>query len=598
MFTFAAPPVRHRPNPRRRRRLPLKRRRRHEGRQGDGRILVPVGNALGASGLIMGSGLGDGPKRGLARRLAAAVAEALLPRRAIARAEADARLAEERLAAALDALPEGIVFLDAEGRYILWNQRYAEIYHRSADLFAPGARLEDTLRIGVARGDYPEAIGHEDEWLGRRLEMLRNPGQRHEQRLTDGRWVMIEERRTSDGGVIGLRVDITAMKTQAIALTEALARAEAASKAKSEFLANVSHELRTPLNGVMGLADVLGRTPLDADQRGLVDNILASAGALNRLVSDLLDFNSLGAGAVAITAAPFDLAALAADAVESFRPEASARGLCLRLRLSDGVAGEVLGDAQRVRQILVNLLSNAIKFTEKGGVEVAVSPVFEEGRSRWRFEVTDTGAGFDEADAERLFARFEQGDASPTRKHGGVGLGLAICRQLAELMDGQITALGRPGEGATFTVLLSLPPVTTQAGAAALAEGPPLRVLLADDNPTNRKVVELMLDAVGAEVVSVENGREAVDALRGGGFDVVLMDLQMPVMDGLAAIRIIRRTEAEARAPRLPIIVLSANSSEDDLAASEAAGADAHLGKPIRADALLSAMMEATGGDG
>ena len=545
----------------------------------------------------MGLGLGDAPKGGLVRRLAAAVAEALFPRRAIARAEADARLAEERLAAALDALPEGIVFLDAEGRYILWNKRYAEIYHRSADLFAPGARLEDTLRIGVARGDYPEAVGHEDEWLGRRLEMLRNPGQRHEQRLMDGRWVMIEERRTSDGGVIGLRVDITAMKTQAIALTEALARAEAASKAKSEFLANVSHELRTPLNGVMGLADVLGRTPLDADQRGLVDNILASAGALNRLVSDLLDFNSLGAGAVAISAAPFDLAALAADTVESFRPEANARGLSLGLRLSDGVAGEVLGDAQRVRQILVNLLSNAIKFTEKGGVELAVSPVFEEGRSRWRFEVTDTGAGFDEADAERLFARFEQGDASPTRKHGGVGLGLAICRQLAELMDGQITARGRPGEGATFTVILSLPAATPQTDTAALAEGPPLRVLLADDNPTNRKVVELMLDAVGAEVVSVENGREAVDALRVGGFDVVLMDLQMPVMDGLAAIRLIRRTEAEAGAPRLPIIVLSANSSEDDLAASEAAGADAHLGKPIRADALLSAMIEATGGE-
>ena len=557
-----------------------------------------MGNTLGASAVIKGSGLGNAPKGGLVRRLAAAVAEALLPRRAIARAEADARLAEERLAAALDALPEGIVFLDAEGRYILWNKRYAEIYHRSADLFAPGARLEDTLRIGVARGDYPEAVGHEDEWLGRRLEMLRNPGQRHEQRLMDGRWVMIEERRTSDGGVIGLRVDITAMKTQAIALSEALARAEAASRAKSEFLANVSHELRTPLNGVMGLADVLARTPLDGDQRGLVDNILASAGALNRLVSDLLDFNSLGAGAVTISAAPFDLAAVAADTVESFRPEATARGLSLGLRLSDGVAGEVLGDAQRVRQILVNLLSNAIKFTEKGGVEVTVSPVFEDGRSRWRFEVSDTGAGFEEADAERLFARFEQGDASPTRKHGGVGLGLAICRQLAELMDGQITARGRPGEGATFTVILSLPPATTPAGAAALAEGPPLRVLLADDNPTNRKVVELMLDAVGAEVVSVENGREAVDALRVGGFDLVLMDLQMPVMDGLAAIRLIRRTEAEAGAPRLPIIVLSANSSEDDLAASEAAGADAHLGKPIRADALLSAMIEATGGEG
>jgi CheY-like chemotaxis protein/anti-sigma regulatory factor (Ser/Thr protein kinase) len=288
--------------------------------------------------------------------------------------------------------------------------------------------------------------------------------------------------------------------------------------------------------------------------------------------------------------APFDLAALAHDTVEAFRGEATAKGLALGLRLSDGVTGQVLGDAERVRQILANLLSNAIKFTAAGGVDVTVSPVFEEGRSRWRLEVTDTGAGFDEADAERLFGRFERGAVN--HQQGGVGLGLAICRQLAELMDGEITARARPGEGATFTVVLSLPPApeTTLDGA------PPLRVLLADDNPTNRKVVELMLDAVGAEVVSVENGREAVDALKEGGFDVVLMDLQMPVMDGLEAIRIIRGTEASAGGPRLPIIVLSANTSEDDLAASEAAGADAHLGKPIRAEALLSAMIEATGG--
>ncbi|MBS0410573.1 MAG: response regulator [Proteobacteria bacterium] len=514
--------------------------------------------------------------------------DALLPHLAIARAEAGARLAEERLAAALDALPEGIVFLDSDGRYILWNKRYAEIYHRSADLFAPGARLEDTLRIGVARGDYPEAVDNEDEWLGRRLEMLRNPGQRHEQRLKDGRWVLIEERRTSDGGVIGLRIDITAMKTQAIALTEALANAEAASKAKSEFLANVSHELRTPLNGVMGLADVLGRTPLSGEQRDLVQGILASAGALNRLVVDLLDFNSLGAGSLAIREEPFDLASLARDTVERFRDEAEAKGLALALRLSEGVSGLVMGDAERVRQILVNLLSNAIKFTAAGGVEVALSPQAEAGR--WRLEVADTGVGFDEADAERLFGRFERGAAN--HQQGGVGLGLAICRQLAELMGGEITARAKPGEGATFTVVLDLPP----AAGAALDGAPPLRVLLADDNPTNRKVVELMLDAVGADVVSVENGREAVEALKEGGFDVVLMDLQMPVMDGLEAIRVIRGAEASAGGPRLPIIVLSANTSEDDLAASEAAGADAHLGKPIRADALLSAMIEATGG--
>ena len=446
----------------------------------------------------MSSVRGSAPKRGLLGRLVAALSDALFPHLAIRRAEADARLAEERLAAALDALPEGIVFLDSEGRYILWNQRYAEIYHRSADLFAPGAKLEDTLRIGVARGDYPEAIGNEDEWLGRRLEMLRNPGQRHEQRLMDGRWVLIEERRTSDGGVIGLRIDITAMKTQALALTEALARAEAASKAKAEFLAKVSHELRTPLNGIMGLADVLSRTELADEQRELAGGVLQSAGRLNRLVSDLLDYNSLGAGSLAINAAPFDLAALARETVESYLHRAERQKLALNLRLSDGVTGEVLGDAERVRQILANLLSNALKFTPEGGVQVSVAPVYEDGRTRWRIEVTDTGVGFDEADAERLFGRFEQGDASATRQHGGVGLGLAICRQLAELMD------------------------------------------------------------------------------------------------GLEAIRIIRRTEADNAAPRLPIIVLSANTSDDDLAASEAAGADAHLGKPIRAEALLSAMLEAT----
>jgi len=541
----------------------------------------------------MSSVKGSAPKRGLFSRLASALSDALFPHLAIRRAEADARLAEERLAAALDALPEGIVFLDSEGRYILWNQRYAEIYHRSADLFAPGARLEDTLRIGVARGDYPEAIGNEGAWLDQRLEMLRNPGQRHEQRLKDGRWVLIEERRTSDGGVIGLRIDITQMKTQALALTEALARAEAASRAKAEFLAKVSHELRTPLNGVMGLADGLSRTELSGEQHELVSGVLQSAGRLNRLVSDLLDYNSLGAGSLAINAAPFDLAALARETVEAYRPRAEAQKLALNLRLSDGVAGEVLGDAERVRQILANLLSNALKFTPEGGVQVAVAPVFEEGRTRWRIEVTDTGVGFDEADAERLFGRFEQGDTATVRQHGGVGLGLAICRQLAELMDGEITARGRPGEGATFTAILSLPPADAEE---SLADAPPLRVLLADDNSTNRKVVELMLDAIGAEVVSVENGREAVDALKAGGFDVVLMDLQMPVMDGLEAIRIIRGAEADSGAQRLPIIVLSANTSDDDLAASEAAGADAHLGKPIRAEALLSAMLEATGG--
>ena len=179
---------------------------------------------------------------------------------ALRRAEQQALRAETRLREAIDVLPEGLVFLDHEGRYVLWNEKYAEIYHRSADLFREGVKLADTLKIGVARGDYPQAIGREDAWLAERLALLDNPGHRHEQQLADGRWVMIEERRTSEGGTIGLRVDITEMKEQSEALRLALDRAEAANRAKSDFLANMSHEIRTPLNGVVGMAEVLART--------------------------------------------------------------------------------------------------------------------------------------------------------------------------------------------------------------------------------------------------------------------------------------------------------------------------------------------------
>ena len=354
----------------------------------------------------------------------------LLGGRALADAEAQARTAGDRLREAIDLLPEGVVFLDAEGRYILWNKRYAEIYHRSADLFSSEARLSDTLREGVARGDYPDAIGREEEWLAARLDKLLNPtGERHEQRLADGRWLMIEERRTSDGGVIGLRVDITQMKRQAAALEDALHRAEVASRAKSEFVADMSHELRTPLNGVTGLVQVLEKTALTKTQSALLQDIAASAAQLEKLVSGLLDY----------------------------------------------------GDAAR------------------------------------------------------------ETDTSPPS------------------------------------------PVSHDV------EGPPLRVLAADDNPTNRKVLELMLGAAGAEVISVENGQQAVEAWRAGAFDVVLMDLRMPVMDGLDAIRAIRKAEAPGL-PRAPIIVISANTSPDDLRASDAAGADRHIGKPIRAEALFDAI--------
>jgi signal transduction histidine kinase len=368
-----------------------------------------------------------------------------------------AALAESRLRAAIDAMPEGVVFLDPEGRYILWNRKYAEIYHRSADLFAPGRRLVDTLAVGVARGDYPDAVGREQTWIADRLEMMANPGRRHEQKLSDGRWILIEERRTDDGGLIGLRVDITELKEQSERLQQALRQAEQANQAKSQFLSNMSHEIRTPLNGVLGLAHVLARTPLDDQQSKLVKTIIESAAVLEQLLSDVLDLARIEAGKLELRQEAFPLEDLILGAAATFEAQATGKGLRLILDLAPGAHGPVTGDPVRLRQVLGNLLSNAIKFTATGSVTV---------RARRRdgpwveIEVVDTGIGFSPDEAGRLFDRFVQADGSITRRFGGSGLGLAICRELVEMMGGQIGASGEPGQGAVFWVKTPLPPAT------------------------------------------------------------------------------------------------------------------------------------------
>jgi len=518
--------------------------------------------------------------------------------RALSDAEDRARQAEARLRDVVEAIPEGVVFLDAEGRYILWNQTYAEIYHDSADLFRVGARLVDTLRVGIARGGYPDAVGREEEWLAARMALLENPGERHEQRIADGRWLLIEERKTSEGGVIGLRVDITDMKHQAQALEAALHRAEAANEAKTEFLANLSHEIRTPLNGVLGMADVLARTPLAPLQRDIVQTIAASAGALNQVLSDLLDFSELEQGRLEIVSETFDLEAVVAECQATHEAIARGKRLKLTVGIAEAARRRVIGDPHRLRQILANLISNALKFTDRGHVAVHVD-LDEEGRCR--FVVSDTGRGFAPEEAERLFARFEQADGSSTRLHGGLGLGLAICRQLAERMGGTISATAQPAAGAVFTLVLPLPLPprepeavdlsASEAAQAADSDEGAFRVLVTDDNATNRMVAELIMTSIGAEVTCAENGQEAVDAFDQSPFDVVLMDLQMPVMDGLAATRAIREREAARGLPRTPVVVVSANIMPEQRAASAAAGADDHLGKPVRAEELIAAVV-------
>jgi PAS domain S-box-containing protein len=438
---------------------------------------------------------------------------------------------------------------------------------------------------------------------GRRVERLR---WRCKHRVS-GRWVwlesnpnlMLDAETGAPTGYLDVVRDVTEQVAQENALAQARREADAANRAKSEFVANMSHEIRTPLNGVMGVASALARTDLSPAQREMVSIIETSARTLETLLSDVLDLARIEAGKMDLRHEPFDLAASVTACAALFDAAAQAKGLDLVVTIAPDATGVYVGDGARIRQILSNLLGNAVKFTQAGRVTLDVAARRGEAASELRFEVRDTGIGFDAETRARLFSRFEQADGSITRRFGGSGLGLSISHSLAEAMGGRLEADAVPGEGAVFTLTLELPrsegglepaPEAVEAPASGPLEG--MRVLLAEDHPTNRRVVELVLGAAGVDLTCVENGALAVDAFLAGTFDLVLMDMQMPVMDGLTAVREIRAVEAARGAAPTPIHVLTGNAMPEHVAASLAAGADGHLSKPIAADALLERVAE------
>jgi signal transduction histidine kinase/ActR/RegA family two-component response regulator len=399
--------------------------------------------------------------------------------------------------------------------------------------------------------------------------------------------------------VMGVIRDIDVQKRGAIALEKAKDAAEAANRAKSEFLANMSHEIRTPLNGVMGVASALSRTTLDPAQKEMVGLIESSAQTLEGLLSDVLDLARIESGRLELKAEPFELAQAVEDVGALFFPAARDKGLEFSVTASPAARDEFEGDAVRFRQVLSNLVSNAVKFTAAGKIAVSVDVEGVEPE-RVVVQVSDTGIGFDAAAGARLFERFEQADGSITRRYGGTGLGLAISRSLAQAMGGELYAVSSPGEGSVFTLKLDLlrarRAIAVQAASASDESQVDLsrfRVLLAEDHPTNRRVVELILRSAGVQLTCVEDGAEAIRVWAAGDFDLVLMDMQMPVMDGLTATRAIRRREAASERPRTLIYALTANAMAEHAKASAEAGADGHLTKPITVDDLLSAVRDA-----
>jgi signal transduction histidine kinase/AmiR/NasT family two-component response regulator len=399
--------------------------------------------------------------------------------------------------------------------------------------------------------------------------------------------------------ITGTSLPIAALMAEHASLKASLLasrqEAVAANQAKSAFLAMISHEIRTPLNGVLGTAQILAMDDLTPRQRDHVAVVSRSGETLLALLNDVLDLSKIEAGKMTLETIAFDLALLLQATVKTFDVQARTKGLALRLNVA-AAAGIYDGDPTRLQQIVSNLISNALKFTEAGRVDVQA----DYGANGLTISVTDTGIGIAPDKVGRLFMKFSQVDESTTRRFGGTGLGLSICRELVEMMGGVIDVQSEEGAGTRFSVILPLKRLQDEQTPRArvepideIAKLAGLRVLAAEDNATNQIVLKTLLEAVGVGVAIVGDGAKAVEAWEGDVFDLILMDVQMPVLDGVGAARAIRAREAELGRACTPILALTANAMMHQMAEYRLAGMDGFVAKPIAAPLLFAAMMDA-----
>jgi len=384
-------------------------------------------------------------------------------------------------------------------------------------------------------------------------------------------------------------------------LEEANRAAEAANQAKSNFLATMSHEIRTPLNGVLGMAQAMDKGELTPVQRARLDVIQQSSLALLAILNDVLDISKIEAGKLTLEEIAFDIVEVTFGAHATFTALAHKKGLSFALDINPAARGSYIGDPARVRQLLYNLISNALKFTDVGEVRVKVDWVGD----ALKLDVSDTGIGMTPDEVGRLFQKFTQADASMTRRFGGTGLGLAICNELAAMMGGSITVQSEARVGSTFTIHLPLKRVAEPAPgedgeieASAATIGSDLKILAAEDNPINQLVLKTLLAQAGIEPCIVDNGEQAIKVWVEGDWDLILMDIQMPILTGVEATRAIRQQELARGLRRTPIIALTANAMAHHIVEYSAAGMDGHVSKPIQATQLFATIDTALANEG
>ena len=514
------------------------------------------------------------------------------------REQAEVRTREAaRLTAMLENASEAIVHGYSDGAVSIFNRAAEEMFGYSAEemvgqsavkLFGEGA---EDLHAEIQR----RILESDDTTIIKAVEVM----VRHK----SGRTFPAEYSLTrlvfeGEQHVIGFWRDLTARKAAETALHAAKDEAEAANSSKSEFLAAMSHEIRTPLNGVLGMVAAMAGTDLSDEQRRMLGVINDSGQILMTLLSDILDLSKIEAGRMVFESTPFEPSASVQAVAGLYAETASAKGLEYRVEIDPSARGWFTGDPTRYRQVLQNLVSNAIKFTAKGGVLIrARGEAGADGQMVLRTEVVDTGEGISPEARSRLFRKFSQADASTTRRHGGTGLGLAISRQLVEALGGCIDVESQPGSGSTFWFTLPMESATApaeveeRASSEWQAHASTVRILAAEDNKTNQLVLSALLSQADVELSFADNGAEAVEAVRANEFDLILMDVQMPVMDGMEAARAIRALGG-ARSG-IPIVAVTADAMPEQVALCLAAGMDAHVSKPLRPDALFSVIEEA-----
>ncbi len=488
-----------------------------------------------------------------------------------------------------------VAVTDQSGKIIDCNKKFCEISGFSKkELIGQNHRLINSGLHGKSFfQEMYKTISSGEIWKG----TIRNKRKDGSLYWVDTTIIPTKNNRGNINSYIAVRFEVTEHVAALKELESAADKIRQAAEAKDQFLANMSHEVRTPLNGIMGLAAALVNKSANPPNREMAELILKSGESLRKILDDVLDLAKLEAGQMTIDSRHFNIREEIYEITEIMRPQAEEKGISFVVDFHSSSEKIIEGDPLRVRQILSNLVSNAIKFTTNGYVHVRVSINQDTDQSALSISVEDTGIGFDESFAANLFDRFMQADGTIARRYGGTGLGLAISKSLANMMHGTLTAQSEPGKGSTFLLAVPIKVVatteTTAQPESSLDEvSESLRILVAEDHPTNQLVIQHLLEPLGADVTIVNNGEEALATVAIEDFDIILMDIQMPIMDGITATCAIRKREENLGLRRMPIAMLTANTSEAHRQTAHKSGADGFIAKPITMEVLVNGINE------